>query len=135
MLTFKQYLEIVARPWRMRWPVRTLSSVTIQAPDGNVLVLEEGKWVKGGAHENSIRIDRNTHMRSGEQHSHIYGRGKNNLLGIVKMDGTRSHKCQPFRMPDRDADKLRQLGWPIPNNNIVEWEEIKDQSELELLLG
>src|SRR5438105_7079455 len=67
-----------------------------------------------------IRIDRNTHLRSGAQHAHIYGR-HNKLIGVVRTDGTPSHGSEPFRLHQADADALRQRGFAINANNTVEW--------------
>jgi hypothetical protein len=82
-------------------------------------VLYEGKWVDGRFQDN-IRIDRATHLLSGDQHAHVFGiKGK--LIGVVNFDGTKSHGGEPFKLHKKDAEALRQRGFAIPRNNIVEW--------------
>jgi hypothetical protein len=86
----------------------------------NTEVLEEGKWVKA-SFDNEIRIDQNTHLRSGDQHAHIYDR-KGNELYVVTQDGRPSHGSQPFELSTDQADALKRRGFNVPKNRIVEAE-------------
>lgn len=105
---------------------RTDRVIIGQGNEGKYLV--EGKWVK--VHfDNEIRIDRNTHMRTGEKHAHIHDR-KGNELYVVKQDGKPSHNSKPFQLSDKQAETLRNDGFTIPKNNIVEAVLIGPASEL-----
>ena len=92
-------------------------------------LLKEGKLVSG-RFENNIRIDQPTHGM-GQRHAHVSGR-KGHEYVVVNVDGSASHKMKG-RIHDKDADKLRELGFSIPSNNIVECELIDRRPEL--LLG
>ncbi|MBA4227128.1 MAG: hypothetical protein C0456_10905 [Hyphomonas sp.] len=92
-------------------------------------LLEEGKWIKG-RFEKNIRIDQPTHG-VGQTHAHVYGR-KGDEHVVVNVDGSASHKSKG-RLHDKDADALREIGFNIPNDNIVECEQIEALPSL--LLG
>lgn len=81
--------------------------------------LDEGKLVSGRFPRN-IRVDEPTHLAGdGQTHAHVFGR-RGNELGVVNFDGTGSHGSK-FKVPDKDADTLRKLGFDIPSDNLVEW--------------
>ncbi len=80
--------------------------------------LEEGKWIKGDFPD-EIRIDRNTHMRSGEKHGHIYDR-KGNQLYAITHNAKPSHGSKSFKLSKGQADAFRKEGFPIPKNRIIE---------------
>jgi hypothetical protein len=123
MMTFKQFLNLVrAAP---------LDELFITEDGKHARLLREGKWING-RFEKNIRVDRETHHRSGEQHFHIYGR-KGDLVGVLKMDGSMSHGGKPFRLNREDAKALSDLGVPVRKDRIVEWVEIDVAQEL--LLG
>lgn len=110
---------------RFREAVRDLRSLAAQDADEvfisdgqEVSVLVEGKWVKGDF-DNEIRIDRNTHMRTGEKHAHIYDR-KGNKLYALTHDCKPSHNSNPFRLTKTQANCLGKEGFPVPKNRIVE---------------
>ncbi|QND70816.1 hypothetical protein [Tardiphaga robiniae] len=86
--------------------------------NGTYQHLEEGKWIAGDF-PNEIRIDRNTHMRTGEKHAHIHDR-KGNERYAVTFDAKPSHGTKSFRLSDGQADALRKEGFNIPKNRIVE---------------
>jgi hypothetical protein len=111
MMTFKQFL-------RLRFPPY-IDEVFFTDDGVNGECLREGKWVKG-RFDNGIRIDRATHLKSGEQHAHVYGR-KGELIGVVNLDGTKSHGGDSFRLHKRDAKALSIRGFNVPKNNIIEW--------------
>ena len=69
--------------------------------------------------EREVRIDRNTHMRTGEKHAHIYDR-KGNQLYALTQDGKPSHNSKPFKLSNGHARSLRDQGFTIPKDNIVE---------------
>jgi hypothetical protein len=95
-------------------------------PAGQIVITEgaeasclvEGKWLKANF-ENEIRVDRNTHMHTGEKHAHIYDR-KGNELYALTQDGKPSHNSKPFKLDDQQADALRKSGFTIPESDIVE---------------
>jgi hypothetical protein len=104
----------------------------IFSPDGkNLQVLREGKWIPG-RFEKNIRIDRATHLGSGEKHAHVYGR-KGELIGAIKADGTKSHGGRSFRVHTDDAEALRAQGIAVPKNRVVELYDI--QIDNRILLG
>jgi hypothetical protein len=80
--------------------------------------LEEGKWLKG-QFDREMRVDRNTHMRTGEKHAHIYDR-KGNQLYSLTQNGKPSHNSKPFRLSNQQADALRAAGFDVGPNNMVE---------------
>lgn len=90
--------------------------------------LNEGKWVSGRFDRN-IRIDQPTHG-AGQRHGHILGR-KGHELVVVNVDGSASHG-KKGRLHPKDASALRDNGFEIPSNSIIEW--IPLDSEAELLL-
>lgn len=108
-----------------------LDEVIVTKDGENMQTLTEGKWIDGRFTRN-IRVDRNTHMQSGDEHYHVYGRS-GDLIGALKADGSKSHGGKSFKLSAGDADALRALGVPLPKNNIIEWIEIGRTAEL--LLG
>jgi hypothetical protein len=100
-------------------------------------LIEEGrKWING-SFPDSIGIDKPTHLsgsvgHSGQEHAHIFGR-KGRELGVINRDGSSSHGTK-MRVPNRDADVLRQRGYAIPADNIVEWLSLSDP-RIQLLQG
>lgn len=80
--------------------------------------LEEGKWIAGDF-PNQIRIDRNTHLLSGDKHAHIHDR-KGNELYALTQNAKPSHGSKSFKLSKDQADALRAQGFPIPKNRIVE---------------
>ena len=111
MMTFRQFLRSLSPAY--------LDGVFLTDDGLAARYLSEGKWVTGHFPDN-IRIDRATHLLSGDQHAHVYGR-KGKLVGVINFDGTKSHGGDSFRLHDNDAAALRQLGYKVPVNNIVEW--------------
>lgn len=61
-------------------------------------------------------------------HDHIHGRNGNEL-GVVKIDGTGSHGTK-MKLHSTDAAALRDRGFTIPDNNIVERIALEEQPEL-----
>lgn len=119
MLRFKQWLR------RNRAPM--LSAVIVSDDLSAFRMLEEGKWYNG-RFEKSLRVDNATHG-VGQRHAHLFGR-KGEEIGIINVDGTGSHGWTNVRVPDDDAEKLRQLGFTIAPDNIVEWQILSDAPQL-----
>ena len=92
--------------------------VIISNDSGYQYLEESGKWIKG-KFPNEIRVDRNTHMRSGEKHAHIHDRDGNRLYAITH-DAKPSHGSKSFKFSKKTADALRKEGFPIPTSRIVE---------------
>lgn len=119
MLTFKEFLKKYHYDWYVRRFAKRVDRVVVSR-DGcpDLEVLEEGKWLKG-SFENEIRIDRSTHLRSGDMHAHIHDR-KGNELYAVTQDGKPSHGSEPFELSRDQADVLAQHGFKIPKSRIIE---------------
>jgi hypothetical protein len=94
------------------------ADVVVVSQPGGVRYLEEGKWLNVNF-EDEIRVDRNTHMRTGEKHAHIHDRKGNELYSLTH-DGKPSHKSKPFKLDNKQANALRKIGFTIKPNNIVE---------------
>lgn len=98
--------------------------------------LDEGKWIDG-RFEGNIRIDRDSHFASVDEkgvHAHVYGRtDRDNALIAVRLDGSASHGLKGKLHKD-DAGALRQRGFKIPRDRIVEYELLgTDDQRLPLL--
>lgn len=117
MISFKKFLE-------QELPV--LDSVIISTDSENYLLHEDRKWISGRFPRN-IGIDK-ANYGAGQEHAHIYGR-KGNQVVVVNFDGTRSHGTRG-RIHKKDANALRDKGYKIPMNNIVEWIVIDNWSKL-----
>lgn len=98
--------------------VRTpfLEEIVITENGSTGQLLREGKYVPG-RFERNIRIDQPTHG-VGQQHAHVSGRNGKEYV-VVNFDGSASHKMKG-RLHQQDADALRDRGFNIPPNNIVE---------------
>jgi hypothetical protein len=111
MMTFKQFLRSLNPPY--------LDEVFLTEDGATAQCLREGQRIDGRFNCN-IRIDRATYRLSGDQHAHVYGL-HDKLVGVLNFDGTRSHGGESFRLDKKDAAALRQRGFRVPENNIVEW--------------
>lgn len=80
--------------------------------------LDEGKWFKG-QFDNEIRVDRATHLQSGDKHAHIYDRNGNELRALTQ-DGKPSHNTKPFKLTKTQYDVLKGQGFNLPASRIVE---------------
>jgi hypothetical protein len=65
------------------------------------------------------------------RHAHVFGR-KGNEIVAVNVDGSASHGTKG-RIPEKDAEKLRSLGFMIPPDRIIEWTVL--QNAPTVLLG
>lgn len=77
---------------------------------------ESRKWVDGSWPKN-IGID-DPHA-GGQVHAHVFGR-KGNEIVIVNLDGTASHGTKG-RLTQADADVLKNRGFKIRPDRLVEW--------------
>jgi hypothetical protein len=118
MLIFREFLEY-HYDWYARIFAKRVDRIVVSR-DGSLdlEVLEEGKWLKG-SFENEIRVDRNTHLRSGDRHAHIHDRNGNELYAVTQ-DGKPSHGSKPFKLSKDQADVLAKQGFKVPRNRIVE---------------
>jgi hypothetical protein len=96
------------------------ADVVVISQSGNSVYLEEstGKWLNVNF-EREIRVDRNTHMRTGEKHAHIHDRQGNEMYALTH-DSKPSHGSQPFKLDRKQADALRNQGFTIKPNRVVE---------------
>jgi hypothetical protein len=108
MKTFRRLIEMAAHE----------ADQVVISEGAEFRYLEEGKWLKGDF-DNEIRVDRNTHMRSGERHAHIYDR-KGNQLYALTQQGRPSHGSKTFKLTKSQTDALRSQGFTIPKSRIVE---------------
>jgi len=93
---------------------------------------ESGQWIDG-RFEKNIRIDSAAHLGKGDRHAHVLGR-KGNELVVVNADGTASHGTKG-KIHKKDASALRDKGFTIPPNGIIEWWPAADLGELQMLFG
>jgi len=106
MLSFKQFVDWISPP--------PLDDIFVTEDGESARLLREGKWIVG-RFKNSIRVDRDTHHRTGDQHFHVYGR-KGQLVGVLKTDGSVSHGDRPGRHSaamGRDRLEARRAGAAI----------------------
>jgi len=85
---------------------------------GDVTKLDEGKLVSG-RFKNNIRVDHPTYG-AGQTHAHIHCR-KGNQVGVLNLDGTKSHGGESYTIHKNDAAALGALGFTVPEDGIVEW--------------
>src|ERR1700733_11993170 len=111
--TLKRLREILKKE-----PPPTPADQVIISEGTETRILVEGKWLKGDF-DDEIRVDRNTHMRSGEKHAHIHDR-KGNEMYALNQAGKPSHNSKPFKLSKNQANALRRQGFDIPKNRIVE---------------
>jgi hypothetical protein len=99
--------------------------------DGTMLCqLREGKWIRGRFAPN-VQVNQPLHPGSEvQQHAHVYGR-HGELPVAVSIDGASSHG-EKGRLHRVDADALRELGFKIPSDGVVEWTGLT--GSLEILL-
>lgn len=89
---------------------------------------EERKWING-RFERNIGIDQSSHLHgNGKTHAHVFGR-RGNELGVVNFDGTSSHGSK-FKLHQKDADALRNIGCNVRSDNIVEWVKIGEMPNI-----
>jgi hypothetical protein len=115
MISFKEFLYRTVPEWFAK-PVDEI--VIDRGPDGGTQRLEEGKWLSV-EFEDDMRIDRNTHMRTGEKHVHFHDR-KGNELYAMTADGKPSHGSKPFKLTKTQASALEKEGIKIPPKRLVE---------------
>lgn len=88
---------------------------------GTFELVKEGKRIDG-RFKGNIRIDQPTYG-AGQPHAHVYGR-KGEEIGVLKMDGTRSHGSRRMGLHQNDAKALRARGFAVPADGIVEWVKV-----------
>lgn len=134
MSTAKRILEIIkeakAKAAVDQATVPLITSIFLTKNGRDYRQLDEGrKWVDG-RFKNNIGIDQPTHG-AGQTHGHVLGR-KGKQVVVVNVDGSGSHGTKG-KLHDKDAQALRDLGFNIPDDNIIEWKLLP--SGAELLLG
>jgi hypothetical protein len=112
LLTFKQY----TRKLRLLKAAR-VDHLLIKN-DGGYLLLQEGRWLKADF-DREIRMDRNTHMRTGDIHFHFHDR-KGNELYAMANEGKPSHGSKSFRLTKAQAEVVRAYGGTVPPDRMVE---------------
>lgn len=118
MLTFKEFLKKYHYDWYARIFAKRVDRIVVSGMASlDLEILEEGKWLKGSFQ--NIRVDRNTHLRSGDKHAHIHDRNGNELYAVTQ-DGKPSHGSKPFKLSKDQADVLANQGFNIPKNRIIE---------------
>lgn len=103
--TLKTLREILEKKPTPKKKQPTSADQVIISDGAETLFLVEGKWVKGDF-DKEIRVDRNTHMRSGEKHAHIHDRKGNEMYALTQA-GKPSHNSKPFKLSKNQADALR----------------------------
>ena len=119
MLTFKEFLKKYNYDSYARMFAKRADRIVVSR-DGSLdlEVLEEGKWLKG-SFDSEIRVDRNTHLRSGDKHAHIYDRNGKELYAVTQ-DGKPSHGSTPFKLSKDQTNVLANQGFKIPKSRIIE---------------
>ena len=104
-----------------------IDRIMLASEEAKFELYEGRKWIPGRFDAN-IGIDQPTHG-VGQTHAHVYGRKDKKIVAIVNFDGTASHGAKG-RLHKDDADALRDRGFDIPQDNIVEWVELDEQPHL-----
>jgi hypothetical protein len=112
LLTYKHFI----RKLRLLTAYR-VDQLLIKKDDG-YLLFQEGRWLKADF-DREIRMDRNTHMRTGDIHFHFHDR-KGNELYAMTHDGKRSHGSEPFRVTKAQAEVVTAHGGTVPPDRMVE---------------
>jgi hypothetical protein len=123
-----RFKEFIKRTLQLR-DLPELDEVYVTEDGINVTILREGKEYKG-SFDRSLRVDNPT-QGAGMRHAHVFGR-KGNEIVAVNVDGSASHGTKG-RIPEKDAEKLRSLGFMIPPDRIIEWTVL--QNAPTVLLG
>jgi hypothetical protein len=118
VLSFKEFLRKYYYPCKRQFRAPFADRVIVVKGDTCLQVLEEGKWIKA-SFDKEIRVDRATHLHSGEMHAHIHDR-KGNELYALTQDGKPSHGSKPFKLSKDQASALATQGFSIPKNRVVE---------------
>jgi hypothetical protein len=97
--------------------------------DGTMLCqLREGKWIRGRFVRN-VQVDQPPRLDGQVQpHAYVYGRHGERPVA-VSIDGASSHG-EKGRLHRVDADALRELGFKIPPDGVVEWTGLTDSVEI-----
>jgi hypothetical protein len=91
--------------------------------------LHEGRWFSGRFDRN-IRFDQPTPLQGHAQpHAHVFGRNSRNQIVVVNFDGTGSHGTKGH-LHKKDAKALRDAGFSIRSDNMVEWTAVEDAPQL-----
>lgn len=129
MMKYREFVEKIKNSSAPKEADRVL---IFQNDTSEVNILEEGKWLKA-SFQDEIRVDRNTHMRSGDKHAHIHDR-KGNELYALTQDGKPSHGSTPFKLSKDQVKALQGQGFNIPDDGMVEALKISIDIRV-LLLG
>lgn len=113
-------------------PIYLDAIYVVDSDPASFQLLREGKYI-AGRFPTSIRIDVATHLQGAvPPHAHVFGR-RGDELGVVNFDGTGSHGSK-FTLHQKDADALRDRGFHIRPDNLVEWTVISGLDGRQVLL-
>jgi hypothetical protein len=121
----KQIMEIEAELKKPEF--LELDDIYVSQDGKTYQTLNEDRKRISGRFTRNIGIDQAT-SGAGMKHAHVFGRRGKEILA-VNVDGSGSHGTKG-RLPKKDADVLRTVGFAIRKDGIVEWTVVGKASQL-----
>lgn len=85
------------------------------------LLLEYSKYQPFGDTKCVYRLDRGTGAPGNVDHIHVYAdKQHNHHLYAIRYDGA-SHDGSKYQLSRKHQDALRQIGFTVPENGLLEW--------------
>lgn len=100
------------------------------------LLLEHDSYELIPGTKNSRREDSGNTNTKTQKHSHVYAKpnGKGKQLYVVNIDGSGHDGSSGIEISQKHAEFLRDLGYEIPDSNILESIEVESVTEDEFKL-
>jgi hypothetical protein len=105
-----------------------ITDIAVSGDGAMLCQLREGKWVRGRFVHNGEQPTRVTDDE--QRQAHVYGR-KGDLPVAVEVGGAASHG-ERGRLQPVDADALRDLGFKVPADGVVQWTAVPGPLRIQL---